>query len=151
MSQRAREADSTETFKESLNMKKWHWMSAAGVAALGVATMAYAATISNLSGQSCGASIGAWHFVNNQTGGATGTLDVCFSSGCTTGVQPSKVNANNVHFDVVASGALTSAVTTLPGRLVLSHFTCGEPPKCDPATEKCDPPPTCDPKTQVCK
>jgi len=125
-------------------MKKWHWMSAAGVAALGVATMAYAASISNLSGQSCGAFTGNWHFVNNQTGGGTGTLDVCFSSGCYSGVQPSKVNASNVHFNISASGTLLSAVTTLPGRLVLSDFSCTttEPPKCDPKTDpnQCEPP-----------
>ena len=119
-------------------MKKWLKVSALGAAIGAVSVAAWAATISNLSGQSCGATTGAWHFVNNQTGGGSGTLDVCFSSGCISGVQPSKVNASNVHFDVVASGSLTSAVTTLPGRLVLSHFTCGEPPKCDPKVEKCD-------------
>jgi hypothetical protein len=131
-----------------MNMKKRYWMSAAAVAALGVATMAYAASISNLNGQSCGDFTGNWHFINNQTGGNSGTLDVCFSSGCYYGVQPSKVNNSNVHFNVSASGALLSAVTTIPGRLVLSDFSCTtkEPPKCekpDPKTGECpvEPPP----------
>jgi hypothetical protein len=113
-------------------MKKWHWMGVAGAAALGVASMAYAASIENLSGQSCGASTGNWHFVNNQTGGAAaGQLTALWSSGNSCTVSPTTVNKNAQHFDCVASGALISAATNLPGRLVLSHFTCGEPPKCE--------------------
>ena len=48
---------------------------------------ALAATLGNLSGQSCGDAIGTWHFVNNQTGGAAdGTLIANFTSGqCTVG------------------------------------------------------------------
>ena len=43
---------------------------------------ALAASISNISGQSCGDATGTWHFVNNQTGGAAaGTLDATWSSG----------------------------------------------------------------------
>jgi len=104
---------------------------------------AQAATISNLSGQSCGDFTGAWHFVNNQTGGApAGTLNATWSSGDTCSVSPSKVLANTQHFDCIASGALLSASTNLPGRLVLSDFTCETkeppPPKCDPKTQKCE-------------
>jgi hypothetical protein len=116
------------------------------------AVPAQAATIENLSGQSCGADNGAWHFVNNQTGGAApGTLTATWSSGDTCTVGPSAVNKNTQHFDCLASGALTSASTNLPGRLVLSDFTCETtepPPPCDPKKEKCD----CDPKTDpTCK
>lgn len=122
-------------------MKKRYWITAA--VALAVTGVGVAATISNLSGQSCGASTGNWHFVNNQTGGAgAGTLSATWSSGDSCTVSPSKVGASNQHFDCVASGTLLSAVTNLPGRLVLSHFTCGTPPKEEPP---------CDPKTEVCK
>lgn len=123
-------------------MRKWT-MAFAVVAALATAGGAVmAATLSNGAGQTCGGTA-LWHFVNNQTGGAgAGTLDACFSSGgvvtCTTGVQPSAVNQNNQHFHVTATGTLVSAETNLPGKLVLSDFTCEvEPPP---------PPPPCDPK-----
>ena len=99
-----------------------------------------AATISNLSGQSCGDFVGTWHFVNNQTGGAApGTLTATWSSGDSCTVSPSKVLGNTQHFDCIASGALLTASTNLPGRLVLSDFTCEtkEPPKCDPKTQEC--------------
>lgn len=93
---------------------------------------ALAAVLNNGSGQSCGDFEGTWHFVNNQTGGAgAGTLTASFSSGDIT-VGPSKVNASNQHFFVVASGTLLTASTDLPGRLVLSDFTCSDktdPPK----------------------
>lgn len=109
---------------------------------LGVfAVSATAATIENLSGQSCGASTGTWHFVNNQTGGAApGTLNAVWSSGNTCTVSPSAVNNRTQHFYCTASGTLQSASTNLPGRLVLSDFSCGdikEPPPCDPKTEVC--------------
>lgn len=126
-------------------MKRWHWIGAAGAVALGVATMAYAASIENLSGQSCGASTGTWHFVNNQTGGAgPGLLSATWSSGNSCTVSPSAINRNTQHFYCTASGALVSAVTNLPGRLVLSDFSCGTPPPppCDPKTDpKCEPDP----------
>jgi hypothetical protein len=104
---------------------------------------AQAATIENLSGQSCGGDIGTWHFVNNQTGGAAaGSLTATWSSGDTCTVGPSSVNKNTQHFNCIASGALTSATTNLPGRLVLSDFSC---------ETKEPPPPPCDPKKEVCK
>ena len=111
------------------------------VAAFASATL-MAATISNLNGQTCPAGmIGSWHFVNNQTGGAAaGTLNASWSSGntCTTG--PSAVNNNTQHFNCIATGELLTASTNLPGRLVLSDFSCQdikEPPPCDPKKEVC--------------
>ena len=111
------------------------------VAALASATL-MAASISNINGQTCpGGMIGTWHFVNNQTGGAAaGVLNATWDSGnaCTTG--PSSVLANTQHFYCLATGALTSAATNLPGRLVLSDFSCQdikEPPPCDPKKEVC--------------
>lgn len=118
-------------------MRKWT-MAFAVVAALVVAGGALsAAVLSNGSGQTCDGTA-LWHFVNNQTGGAAaGTLDACFSSGCVTGVQPSAVNQNAQHFNVTAAGTLISAESTLPGKLVLSNFTCQpkEEPPCDPKTD----------------
>lgn len=89
-------------------------------------TPAIAADISNLSGQSCGDHAGTWHFVNNQTGGAAaGTLIATFSSGDVGIVGPSAVNKSTQHFYVTASGTLESASTgSLPGKLVLSDFSC---------------------------
>jgi len=87
---------------------------------------AVAADLSNLSGQSCGSTMGTWHFVNNQTGGAAaGTLTATFSSGSVVTVGASKVLSSTQHFYVTSSGTLLSATTgTLPGKLVLSDFTC---------------------------
>jgi len=134
-------------------MKKWNVIAAA-LATIGMAGVADAATLGNLSGQSCGSFTGTWHFVNNQTGGAgAGTLNGQWSSGNTCSVTASKVLGSTQHFYCTASGTLLGAATNLPGKLVLSDFSCDtqEPPKCDPNVEKCDPPPTCDPKTQTCK
>jgi hypothetical protein len=104
------------------------------VLALGLSSGAgMAADISNLSGQSCGGLTGTWHFVNNQTGGAApGTLSASWSSGDSCIVGASAVNAKAQHFYCTASGGLTGASTNLPGKLVLSDFTCEtkEPPTC---------------------
>jgi hypothetical protein len=90
---------------------------------------AQAAEIENLSGQSCGDLTGTWHFVNNQTGGAAaGQLTATWDSGDTCTVGPSAVLANVQHFFCTASGALLTASTNLPGRLVLSDFTCEKKP-----------------------
>ena len=128
------EAHMTETPREEANMQKRYWL-IPGAIALGVSCAVLAADLSNLSGQSCGADQGVWHFVNNQTGGAAaGSITATFSSGtCTTG--PSKVNASTQHFYCGASGALLGASTNLPGRLVLSDFTCTK--KCE---KDCEPP-----------
>ena len=70
-------------------MKKQYWFSAAALA-LGVTGVAFAATLGNLSGQSCGDATGTWHFVNNQTGGAgAGILSASWSSGNTCTVSAS--------------------------------------------------------------
>jgi hypothetical protein len=116
-------------------MRKWTLVLLA-VVALGGASL-LAATIDNLSGQSCGSGTGTWHFVNNQTGGAAaGQLTATWSSGDTCTVTASKVLGNTQHFDCIASGQLLSASTNLPGKLVLSDFSCEtkEPP-CDPKTD----------------
>jgi len=118
-------------------MKKWTWVIA--VAMTMVSGSALAATISNLSGQSCGDSTGTWHFVNNQTGGApAGTLSATWSSGDACTVGASAVNKTTQHFYCTASGGLVNAQTNLPGKLVLSDFTCEiKPPPCDPKKEIC--------------
>ena len=119
-------------------MKKRYWLTATALA-VGIAGVAYAATLANLSGQSCGDSVGNWHFVNNQTGGASpGLLSATWSSGNVCTVSPSLVNQNTQHFNCTAAGALLGAATNLPGKLVLSDFSCGvKPPPCDPKTEVC--------------
>jgi hypothetical protein len=104
---------------------------------------ALAADLDNLSGQSCGTLSGTWHFVNNQTRGAgPGTLVAVFESGVCV-VSASAVNRNTQHFYCTGySGALLDAQTDLPGRLVLSDFSCDEPHHEDPPTEE---PPTDEP------
>jgi hypothetical protein len=108
------------------------------VAALGGATL-MAATLGNLSGQSCGDFTGTWHFVNNQVpaGSGTGTLSATWSSGDSCSVSASKVNGSTQHFYCTASGTLTGASTNLGGKLVLSDFSCDtkEPPPCDPKND----------------
>jgi hypothetical protein len=98
-------------------------------------------------GASCPAGfIGTYHFVNNQTGGAAaGQLAATWDSGdsCTTG--PYSVLTNNQHFMCTAEGALTFAQTNLPGKLVLSDWTCSDqktpPPPPPPCEKDCPPPP----------
>ena len=116
-------------------MKKRYLVTAVAMA-IGVSSgVASAADISNLNGQSCGDFTGTWHFVNNQTGGASaGTLTASWSSGDFCQVVAASVNNKTQHFFCTAAGALVSASTNLPGKLVLSDFTCEdkkepEPPK----------------------
>jgi hypothetical protein len=117
-------------------MKKWMLVFTAVVALAGGTLMA--ASITNLSGQSCGSGSGTWHFVNNQTGGAAnGVLTASWSSGDTCNTGPSKNTGSTQHFYCTASGELLSASTNLPGRLQLSDFSCQDT-KCDPKTD-----PTC--------
>ena len=78
-------------------------------------------------GSSCGAGeVGVWHFVNNQTGGAAaGVITASFDGGAVLAVQGAdKVNQNNQHFTITGGTTLDGASTNLPGRLVLSDFTC---------------------------
>lgn len=110
--------------------------------ALGLASgAALAAELANLNGQTCGDATGTWHFVNNQTGGAAaGTLSALWSSGNSCVTAPSAINNNVQHFFCTASGTLLSASTNLPGRLVLSDWSCvdvKEPPVCDPKKQIC--------------
>lgn len=105
--------------------------------ALCIAGTSMAADLANLSGQSCGGGTGEWHFVNNQTDGApAGTLVAEWDSGDACVVSPLKVKKKVQHFYCYASGELVSASTDLPGRLVLSDFTCET--KCE---KDCEPPP----------
>ena len=80
---------------------------------------------------------GAWyHFVNNQTGGAAaGELSATFSDASenVSGVDPLAVNQNVQHFYVFAESTLIDASTNLPGKLVLSHISCGKKTE-DPRT-----------------
>lgn len=116
-------------------MKAWQRVST-GALALVMATTVGAVNISNLSGQSCGNLSGTWHFVNNQTGGApAGSLTATWSSGDSCTVGASKVSASNQHFYCTASGTLASAATNLPGKLVLSDFSCQQVCVDDPKTE----------------
>lgn len=82
-------------------------------------------------GSSCGpGEIGVWHFVNNQTGGAPqGTITAIFDGNVVVMKSADKVNKNNQHFTITgAEGSpytsLVNASTNLPGKLVLSDFTC---------------------------
>lgn len=105
------------------------WAAAAVVALIGTSSPAVAAELSNANGQSCGDGVGLWHFVNNQTGGApAGTLTAYFDDGGVTEIQttgPSKTTSSTQHFYVSSAGTLVSATTgSLPGKLVLSDFTC---------------------------
>jgi hypothetical protein len=102
-----------------------YWVVGATMALVTISSPAVAATISNASGQSCGDAIGVWHFVNNQTGGAAGgTLTASFSDGSVWVVGASSVLQNTQHFYVESAGTLVTASTDLPGRLVLSDFSC---------------------------
>jgi hypothetical protein len=90
-------------------------------------TQVRAADLTNDIGATCNGT-GVWHFVNNQVGAVLppGTLTANFSCGSVT-VTAFKVNPNgNQQFNVVTSGScsLLSASTNLPGKLVLSDFTC---------------------------
>lgn len=107
------------------------------IVALAVPAAAVAATLSNGDGQTC-AGAGTWHFVNNQTGGASaGTLTANFSGGLTVTTGPASVNKNTQHFFVSTTGGATlvGASTDLPGRLVLSDFSCDDDKK-DPDPKK---------------
>jgi len=98
---------------------------AAMLVGLAIPLVAYAADLSNGSGQSCGDFGGTWHFVNNKTGGAAdGQLTAVFTGGTVGPVGPSKNTGSAQHFYVDATGTLLAASTNLPGKLVLSDFTC---------------------------
>jgi hypothetical protein len=94
-----------------------------------------------------GAGSCVWHFVNNQTGGATsGTLTTSFSgSSCIViSTTLSKVNQNVLQFLVITDGActLTDASTNQPGNLLLSDLTCTTPTPTPSPTPTVTPVPT---------
>jgi hypothetical protein len=110
-------------------MRKY-FAGAALVAALAIPATAIAADLHDPHvGTSCPAGfVGTYHFVNNQTGGATaaGTLNATIG-GVNYSVSAYMVNQNVQHFLIEdAEGAVTAASTNLPGRLVISDFTCEE-------------------------
>ena len=114
---------------------------AAGMA-MAMTAPAHAADLTNLSGQHCDGG-GTWHFVNNQTGGASlsGLLNVCFDPApCGTAIPASAINRNTQHFYVTttASATLVGASTDLPGRLQLSDYTCEEVCVPEKGGEVCD-------------
>jgi hypothetical protein len=85
-------------------------------------------------GSSCDGALGTWHFVNNQTAtnAAAGTLTATFSSGVVVAVAD-KVNRRTQHWTIEAAGTLLGASTNLDGKLVLSDFSCEEPPSGSPS------------------
>jgi hypothetical protein len=67
-----------------------------------------------------------YHFVNNQTRGASaGQLTAQFSNGPYGPVGPYQMSGPNVqHFSAFSTGKLLGARSTLPGKLVLSGIAC---------------------------
>ncbi len=117
-------------------MKKLFWAPLA-LAAVGTASAAYAADLHTPHlGSSCPAGfVGNYHFINNQIPAGTpqGALTAAWNSGDTCDVLAYKVLNHTQHFRCVDMlGALTSASTDLPGKLVLSDFSCTRIKKCDP-------------------
>ena len=103
------------------------------LAALAIPAGSVAADLHNGVGSSCAPDIGVFHFVNNQTGGAAaGTITAEFDNGDVVTVGSSHVNKNTQHFIVESDGALVDASTNLPGRLVLSDFSCEDDGKNPP-------------------
>jgi hypothetical protein len=138
------EWDEHKERQEKTTMNRKRMAAAIGAVMLAGGGVVWAATISNLSGQSCGDFTGTWHFVNNQTGGAgAGVLTATFLDAGVIVHGADTVNANNQHFTIVGpSGPLLGASTNLAGRLVLSDLTCvGTPPPCDEKDPKCEEPP----------
>ena len=85
-------------------------------------------------GTACAANeIGTWHFVNNQTEGLAGVLVVEFDTGVSV-FPPSKVNRSVNHYNVVGQGntLIDASTPGVPGRLVLSDFSCEPGKKSNP-------------------
>jgi hypothetical protein len=98
------------------------------VAALVVPTVAISATLHN--GQGVGGTcprgqIGVFHFVNNQDGGtqSAGTIWVTFAHSTFSGLAQ-KINPTVQMWWVESNDVLVDATTNLPGKLVLSDFSC---------------------------
>jgi len=100
------------------------------LAALAIPAVAMAANLhTDHVGTTC-ADGGTFHFVNNQTGGilTPGTLTANFTGG-TVVATADHVNRGTQHWTIEAVGRLDGASTNLPGKLVLSDFTCEEKKK----------------------
>src|SRR4030095_1454521 len=105
-------------------MTKWITAILAAVTIGGATLMA--ATLSNSIVNTCEGAA-EFHFVNNQTGGAAaGTLTATFTDGTTCITGPDSVLHNTQHFFCDAAGQVSSASTTLGGRLVLSTIPCAQ-------------------------
>jgi len=116
---------------------------AVALTAFAAAGAAYAADLhAPHIGSSCPTGfVGRYHFVNNQIpeGASAGTLTATWDSGDSCTVTSYKVLSHVQHFRCVdVRGALTNAYSNLPGKLVLSDFTCTRVKQCDPKAEKCD-------------
>ena len=112
------------------------------IVALAIPTVGIAADLhSPHIGSECkSADLRVWHFVNNQTGGATGgTLTAMFDLNgdddsndpgeIITNSNPTHVNNNVLQWDIFLSGDVTllgasstSGGVSIPGKLVLSDF-----------------------------
>lgn len=110
----------TKTFRKAVAAM------ALGAAAIGAWAYGDWTPMSNLSGQSCGAQTGTWHFVHNQTGSApAGQLFAQFSTGENCLVSADKTLKSVQHFYCEAGGTLLDARSSVQGgRLVLSDFSC---------------------------
>jgi len=125
-------------------MKKRYWVGP--LAAMAVATVGSVSAADLHTphlGSSCPAGfVGNYHFVNNQIpeGSPVGTLWASWNSGNTCQVDSYKVLLHTQHFRCTEmQGVLTSAYTNLPGKLVLSDYTCTRIKKCDPKYDpKCE-------------
>ncbi len=112
-------------------MKRSHLSTALTALALTVA-MALPALAADLHFDHVGAAcadgeVGTWHFVNNQTGGAgDGLLTVTFDGETMPPVGPDKTLRNVQHWTITGGTRLDWAETDLPGKLVLSDYSCAE-------------------------
>jgi hypothetical protein len=106
------------------------------MAALATPAAVVAANLSKGIGSSCpNGTVGAWHFVNNQTDGASASTIAVIFDLADFGVvpfgpiAPVSVSRNNQQFYVYTNNGarLLGASTTLPGKLVLQDFVCLPP------------------------
>jgi hypothetical protein len=71
--------------------------------------------------------VGTYHFVNNQVTpdfAPGGLLTVTFTGHAPVTVAPTMVLKSVQQFFVTSTGSIVSASTNLPGKLVLSDFSC---------------------------
>ena len=83
----------------------------------------------NFVGSNCGGLSGAYHFVNNQTGGGSANLITTWSTAPSpVSTPPSVVNNSVTQYNVTHDGTLLSAHTSLGGKIVISDLVCASPP-----------------------